>query len=87
MENEAARTGLTDESSASRHNATVDAQLALLRARYGAAFSGDDLGIARASISMATKRAARIRQVPLANADEPVGTFVPYRGDDRGGEA
>lgn len=66
----------------SRARATVEARLALLDARFGATFGGG-LAVARKAIEDAVARDERLRKVPLGNADEPVGPFVPYRLDGR----
>ena len=57
----------------------VEARLALLRARYGAAFAGDEAGVARTAIEGAVARDAQLRRVRLGNGDEPVGAFAPFR--------
>ncbi len=85
MEHTAARSGDAGDTAAI-HEAIVAARLAMLEARFGAAFAGEGMAIARRAIAEAVDRERRIRQVPLGNADEPVGSFVPFRADDGGGE-
>lgn len=87
MEHVAARgNDLTDREEADRQ-AEIVTRLAMLHARFGDAFTGEGLTIARGAIEAALKREAQLRRVSLRNADEPVGVFVPFRGPRPGGPA
>lgn len=85
MEHVAARTGESTDHDPADQDAAVAARLALLEARFGAAFADGGLAIARQAIASAVMRDEQLRRVPLANADEPVGSFVPHRAIDPGG--
>ena len=87
MEHVAARSNvLTDQEEADQH-AVIVTRMALLQARFGSAFGDDGLAIARGAIEASVKRAAQLRRVPLRNADEPAGGFVPVRASDSGDSA
>ena len=62
--------------------ADVETRLALLRARYASSFGGGDDEVVRRAVEGAVARDARLRRIQLANADEPVGAFVPFRVAD-----
>lgn len=85
MEHVAARTSESVDHGPTEQDAAVAARLTLLEARFGAAFADGAAAIARPAITGAVTRDEQLRRVPLANADEPVGSFVPYRSADRGG--
>ena len=59
--------------------AAAEARLALLLKSYGEAFAGDGGAIARAAIEGAVARDWKLRNLPLANADEAAVSFIPYR--------
>jgi hypothetical protein len=66
--------GMTDE-------AEVEALVALLRARYGARLTGEQLAELRDQVTSQVARARALRAVRLANSDEPAQSFTPYRLD------
>lgn len=85
MEHVAARTGeTTDDHKSADLDVAIAARLALLDARFGAVFAGDGGAVARQAIAEAISRDEQLRRVPLVNADEPVGSFVPIRSSNRG---
>ena len=61
--------------------AVVDARLAEVIARFGAALSDEQRDQVRSRIERTLKLAATMRAAPLGNADEPEIVFAPYRGD------
>lgn len=85
MQHVAARTAEPTDHDPTDQNAAVTARLALLDARFGAAFADGGITTARQAIVGAVTRDEQLRSVPLANADEPVGSFVPHRATDAGG--
>jgi hypothetical protein len=59
----------------------VEALVALVRARYGARLTGEQLAALRDQVASQVARARVLRAVRLANADEPAQPFAPYRSD------
>lgn len=60
----------------------VDALLDYVQTLYGERLSADDLAQIREGIVSGLRAGERIREVPLANADEPGFAFRPYRGGE-----
>ena len=61
----------------------VDALLDYVRARYGDRLSPQDLEKIREGIVGNLRAGARIREIPLANSDEPGLIFGAYRNEAR----
>ena len=59
----------------------VEALVALVRARYGARVTGEQLAELRDQVASQVARARVLRAIRLANADEPAQPFAPYRSD------
>ena len=64
-----------------RQAAVIDARLAELTARFGDRWQDTQRARIREHLARDVDLAARLRQTPLANADEPEIVFVPYRGE------
>lgn len=64
-----------------RHTPIIDAQLAVIVARFGGQLSEEQRAEIRARLARGMKLAETLRTVPLTNADEPEIVFVPYRAD------
>jgi hypothetical protein len=84
MEHVAARNEESADRGPTDQDPAVAARQALLDARFGPAFADGGHAVARPVIAGAVARDEQLRRVPLANADEPVGSFVPHRSTDRG---
>jgi hypothetical protein len=56
----------------------------VIRAQYGDRLSDEDLGTIARQIESSLERAARVRKVPLANADEPDFVFSAVRAREAG---
>ena len=82
MEHVAARAGETGKTVGDE--AVVAARLATLQTCFGAAFGEEGLPVAREAIVGGVNRDHILRQVPLGNADEPIGSFVPVRDKSEG---
>jgi hypothetical protein len=54
---------------------------ALIRRRYGDRLTAEELDSVRRGVEALVEQAAALRAVRLANADEPVQRFVPFRAD------
>jgi len=54
----------------------------LIRARYGARLTPEQLEGVRRGILAVVEQAALLRAVRLGNADEPVQRFTPFRADE-----
>lgn len=59
----------------------VDRLFALVAERYGARLTPVQLEDVRKSIEAVVSGARALRAVKLANADEPMQPFVPFRAD------
>ena len=59
----------------------VEARLALIRARYGARLTPEQLAEIRTMVEGLVKGARAMRAVPLRNSDEPALSFAPFRAD------
>jgi hypothetical protein len=59
----------------------VDQLFALVTERYGARLTGAQLEDVRKGIEAVVTGARALRAVRLANADEPMQPFVPFRAD------
>jgi hypothetical protein len=55
-----------------------------IRAQYGGRLSEADLAVVTRQIEVSLERAAKVRQVPLSNGDEPDFVFSAVRAGDRG---
>jgi hypothetical protein len=53
----------------------------LIRARYGARLTPEELEGVRRGVGAVVAQSAALRAVRLRNADEPVQRFVPFRAD------
>jgi hypothetical protein len=54
----------------------------LVRRRYGARLTADELESVRRGVEALVEQVALLRAVRLGNADEPVQRFVPFRSDE-----
>lgn len=61
----------------------TEALVDYVRARWGERLSEKQLGQIRETVADNLRAAGSIREVPLANADEPAPAFRAYRGGDR----
>ena len=61
--------------------AEVDTMLALVRERYGSRLDAEQLEGVRTAIEAIVQASRALRAVRLANADEPLQPFAPYRAD------
>jgi len=59
----------------------VDALLALVRLRYGARLTATELAAVRVGIEGIVETSRALRAVRLANSDEPMQPFTPYRAE------
>ena len=59
----------------------VDALFALVSARYGARLTTAQLEEVRKGVETVVKSARALRAVRLANGDEPIQSFGPFRAD------
>jgi hypothetical protein len=50
--------------------------------QYGSRLTPTELEEVRKGVAGLTQMTAVLRQVPLANSDEPCAVFVPYRQED-----
>ena len=57
---------------------------AAIRAQYGNRLSNADLAVISRQIEASLERAAKVRKVPLSNADEPDFVFSALRAPDIG---
>jgi hypothetical protein len=62
-----------------RLKARADAQLALLRERFGARYSEEQWEAISRQLLESAGKAAALRDVPLTNGDEPEILFAPAR--------
>jgi hypothetical protein len=69
-------------SPAARDSGEVDLLLGLVRHRYGARLTAEQLEALRAGVEAIAELAAAVRAVPLGNADEPLAPFTPFRADE-----
>jgi hypothetical protein len=60
----------------------ADLRFALVRQRYGARLTAEQLEILRRAVASLVEQTTTLRAVPLANADEPLPRFVPFRADE-----
>jgi hypothetical protein len=60
----------------------VDLRFALVRARYGERLSADQLDALRRVVEGLVDQLTALRSVRLANSDEPLPPFVPFRADE-----
>ena len=61
--------------------AEVDAMFALVRRRYGARLTAEELDGVRKAVQGLVEGARALRAVRLGNADEPFQPFAPFRAD------
>jgi hypothetical protein len=59
----------------------VEARLAIVRARYGARLTPDQLAEIRTMVEGIVKGARAMRAIRLRSADEPMPPFAPFRAD------
>jgi hypothetical protein len=60
----------------------VEELFALVRRRYGARLTAEQLESVRRGVVTIVAQAAALRAVRLTNADEPVQRFTPFRADE-----
>jgi hypothetical protein len=60
----------------------ADLRFALVRQRYGARLTAEQLEILRRAVASLVEQTTTLRAVPLANADEPLPRFAPFRADE-----
>jgi hypothetical protein len=68
-------------SPAARDPGEVDLLLDLVRHRYGARLTAEQLAALRQGIEAIAQLATAVRAVPLRNGDEPLAPFTPFRAD------
>jgi len=68
-------------SEAERAAEEVDELFALVRRRYGARLTAEELEGVRRGVVAIVAQVAALRAVRLSNADEPVQRFTPFRAD------
>jgi len=61
--------------------AEVEAMFALVRRRYGARLTAEELEGVRKAVQGLVEGARALRAVRLGNADEPFQPFAPFRAD------
>jgi len=59
----------------------IEARLAIVRARYGARLTTEQLAEIRTVVEGLVKGARAMRAIPLRSSDEPMPPFAPYRAD------
>ena len=59
----------------------VEARLAIVRARYAARLTPEQLAEIKTVVEGLVKGARTMRAIPLRSSDEPVPPFAPYRAD------
>ena len=59
----------------------IDALFALVRARYGARLTAEQLDEVRKGVVALVETARALRSVKLGNTDEPMQPFAPFRAD------
>jgi hypothetical protein len=66
------------------HHPSTDTQavMALIQQQYGARLGPTELEEVRKGVDGLLQVTTVLRQVPLANSDEPYAVFVPYRQED-----
>ena len=62
--------------------ADLEQRLALVRGRYGDRLAAEQLEALRRSLEDIVGQVSALRRVRLANADEPMPTFAPFRADE-----
>ena len=72
----------TDAGQYQADDALVAARLAGLRARVGDRFNAEELAHLRRDLAKQEEQIAKLRTVPLTNADEPATIFAPYEGGE-----
>ena len=60
----------------------ADLLFELIRARYGDRLRPEQLEAVRRGVRTIVAQSAELRAVRLANADEPVQRFAPFRDDE-----
>jgi len=60
----------------------ADLRFALVRQRYSARLTAEQIEILRRAVASLVEQTTTLRAVPLANADEPLPRFVPFRADE-----
>lgn len=60
----------------------VEELFALVRRRYGARLTAEQLDSVRRGVAALVEQAAALRAVRLSNADEPAQPFAPFRSDE-----
>ena len=69
-------------SQAARDPGEADLRFALVRLRYGDRLTTEQLDALRRAVETIVDQVAALRTVPVANADEPLQRFVPFRADE-----
>jgi hypothetical protein len=62
-----------------RSASETETLMGLITQRYGARLTPAELQEVRQGVESLTQVIATLRQVPLANSDEPFAVFIPYR--------
>lgn len=65
-----------------RHASEVDLRLALVRHRYGGRLGPEQIDDLRRAVEAIVEQAAALGTVRLANSDEPLARFEPFRADE-----
>jgi hypothetical protein len=65
-----------------RHASEVDLRLALVRHRYGERLSPEQIDDLRRAVEAIVEQVAALGTVRLANSDEPLSRFEPFRADE-----
>jgi hypothetical protein len=60
----------------------ADLRFSLVRQRYGARLTAEQLEILRRAVAAIVEQATALSTVPLTNADEPLPRFAPFRADE-----
>ena len=59
----------------------IEVRLSIVRARYGARLTPEQLAEIRTVVEGLVKGARAMRAIPLRSSDEPMPTFAPFRAD------
>jgi hypothetical protein len=65
-----------------RHAREVDLRLALVSHRYGGRLSAEQIDDLRRVVEAIVEQASALGTVRLANSDEPLARFEPFRADE-----
>jgi hypothetical protein len=59
----------------------IEARFAIVRARYGARLTPEQLAELRTVVEGLVRGARAMRAIPVRSSDEPLPPFSPFRGD------